>query len=109
MGDELFAMLQSAKSESPRVRESEITKFEAKQPNKATAALDCPSCGPAMVSREAKRGADAGSYFWGCVTYPKCRGTVSPQTKESIRFPFHSESVVSQRFSEERELLRLKF
>jgi restriction system protein len=69
-GEELFAMLQSA--------ESGMKKVEAKQPNNATAAPACPSCGSAMVRREAKRGANAGSYFWGCATYPKCRGTVTP-------------------------------
>lgn len=69
-GDELFAMLQSTKSGS--------TKFEAKPPNAATEAPACPSCGSAMVKRDAKRDANAGSYFWGCVTYPRCRGTVAP-------------------------------
>jgi len=36
---------------------------------------DCPRCGSAMVVREAKRGANAGSEFWGCLNYPKCHGT----------------------------------
>lgn len=35
----------------------------------------CPSCGAAMVLRTARRGADAGSQFWGCPKYPSCRGT----------------------------------
>lgn len=35
----------------------------------------CPSCGAAMVKREARRGSKAGQWFWGCTTYPKCRGT----------------------------------
>ena len=69
-GDELFAMLQSAKSGS--------TKVEAKPPNVVTANPACPSCGSAMVKRVATRGANAGSYFWGCATYPNCRGTVAP-------------------------------
>lgn len=34
----------------------------------------CPKCGKAMVLREAKRGANAGNKFWGCSTYPKCKG-----------------------------------
>ena len=29
----------------------------------------CPSCGVKMMARDSKRGA-----FWGCVTYPKCKG-----------------------------------
>ena len=35
----------------------------------------CPSCGSAMVRRVAKRGASAGSAFWGCASFPSCRGT----------------------------------
>ncbi len=36
----------------------------------------CPNCGNAMVERIAKRGANAGKPFWGCSTYPNCRGTL---------------------------------
>ncbi|MBK1717334.1 restriction endonuclease [Thiocystis violacea] len=35
----------------------------------------CPTCGAAMVLRTAKRGVEAGKPFWGCSTFPKCRGT----------------------------------
>lgn len=35
----------------------------------------CPACGGQMVVRTAKRGPNAGQDFWGCATYPKCRGT----------------------------------
>lgn len=35
----------------------------------------CPACGSAMVRRTAKRGLNAGSVFWGCSTYPACKGT----------------------------------
>lgn len=34
----------------------------------------CPECQSGMELRTAKRGANAGSQFWGCVRYPKCRG-----------------------------------
>lgn len=37
----------------------------------------CPSCGSAMVKRKAKQGANAGNLFWGCSSYPKCRGTAA--------------------------------
>ena len=37
----------------------------------------CPKCGAGMVVREAKRGANAGNTFWGCSTYPKCRGIIN--------------------------------
>src|SRR5712692_770027 len=35
----------------------------------------CPKCGAAMVKRVAKAGAKVGQVFWGCSTFPKCRGT----------------------------------
>ena len=34
----------------------------------------CPKCGGRMVQRVAKRGANAGNTFWGCKSYPECRG-----------------------------------
>jgi restriction system protein len=37
----------------------------------------CPDCGKLMVRRLAKRGANQGNAFWGCSTYPSCRGTRS--------------------------------
>ena len=36
----------------------------------------CPKCGSAMVRRIAKQGANQGRAFFGCSTYPKCRGTL---------------------------------
>lgn len=37
-------------------------------------AVHCPDCGAAMVRRVAKRGVNAGNAFWGCSSYPSCRG-----------------------------------
>jgi restriction system protein len=37
----------------------------------------CPKCTAPMVLRIAKRGQNAGDSFWGCSTYPTCRGTRS--------------------------------
>ena len=34
----------------------------------------CPRCGAPMVLRTAKKGNNAGKMFYGCSTYPKCRG-----------------------------------
>lgn len=34
----------------------------------------CPVCSGGMVRRRAKRGASAGTPFWGCPAYPVCRG-----------------------------------
>ena len=38
----------------------------------------CPLCSKPMVRRTAKQGPNAGSAFWGCVDFPKCRGTRQP-------------------------------
>lgn len=37
----------------------------------------CPTCGGLMVLRSAKKGARAGSKFWGCYKFPQCRGVVA--------------------------------
>lgn len=39
------------------------------------ASPSCPMCAKVMVQRTAKRGANAGSAFWGCSGYPNCKGT----------------------------------
>lgn len=36
----------------------------------------CPLCGSLMVLRSAKSGKNAGKQFWGCSTYPDCKGAV---------------------------------
>ena len=38
-------------------------------------AVACPRCGQPMILRTSKRGANAGNQFWGCSTYPACKGT----------------------------------
>lgn len=35
----------------------------------------CPACGNPMVLRTARRGSQAGQQFWGCSSFPGCRGT----------------------------------
>jgi restriction system protein len=35
----------------------------------------CPNCSQVMIMRAAKRGDNAGQKFWGCSSYPRCRGT----------------------------------
>lgn len=63
---------------------SETHLVRCTQPSRRTTAaprqpLPCrPSiatCQGAMVRRTAKKGASAGSQFWGCSRYPACRGT----------------------------------
>lgn len=36
---------------------------------------NCPECGSLMVKRQATQGLNAGGYFYGCATFPRCRGT----------------------------------
>lgn len=35
----------------------------------------CPKCGGEMVLKTVSRGARKGNQFWGCQSFPKCRGT----------------------------------
>jgi ribosomal protein L37AE/L43A len=37
----------------------------------------CPKCGGVMVIREVKKGQNIGNKFWGCSSFPKCRGVVN--------------------------------
>lgn len=37
----------------------------------------CPKCAATMVKRQAKNGPHAGSFFWACSTYPKCRQVIA--------------------------------
>ena len=48
---------------------------EQQQPNLHPVPLKCPLCTNGMVLRTARKGANAGSQFWGCPQFPKCRGT----------------------------------
>lgn len=35
----------------------------------------CPECRRPMTPRTARKGENRGSKFWGCTTFPSCRGT----------------------------------
>ena len=91
-GPRLFAMIQQARSAQgqPAAAQRETSnsmESPAPQPQspvqapqataKAPAQPACPRCGAAMALRTARQGANAGNTFWGCTTYPKCRGTVA--------------------------------
>ena len=68
-GSELQSMIQAAQTRQPLLDPVPATITGSFESSPA-----CPSCGAAMVERVAKRGANSGSRFWGCPTYPKCRG-----------------------------------
>src|SRR5690242_13253292 len=61
-----------------RVIRSAREKRQTQKSAASTAASEtvphCPTCNALMVKRLARRGAGAGSVFWGCSNYPKCRG-----------------------------------
>ena len=35
----------------------------------------CPKCQGGMTARQNR---ETGGWFWGCVTYPRCKGTLDP-------------------------------
>jgi DNA-binding helix-hairpin-helix protein with protein kinase domain len=45
--------------------------------NSSSAGTSCPKCGGVMVRKRARKGRNAGNYFWGCSRYPSCKGTRS--------------------------------
>jgi restriction system protein len=58
------------------LRRTPVTSATGNQPAPSSN-VQCPLCGSAMVLRTAKHGAHAGEPFYGCSTYPRCRGLVS--------------------------------
>lgn len=52
------------------------TKPSIQNTQTATANPSCPKCGSAMTKRTAKKGDNAGNEFWGCSTFPQCRGVL---------------------------------
>jgi restriction system protein len=74
-GPKLHALLRQAKADATRPPEVHATPTPAPTAAPATSTAGCPVCAKSMVKRTAKRGANAGSEFWGCTGYPACRGT----------------------------------
>ena len=48
-----------------------VKNIKAGKQNRTT----CPKCGSPLIIRETKNGANAGSQFYGCSSYPNCRFT----------------------------------
>ncbi len=84
-GPVLWGMIQQAKTargsmpaSAPQPSpESAASQEVAAKPKirSSDAVPDCPSCGVAMKLRTATRGNHVGKSFWGCTTYPACKGT----------------------------------
>lgn len=71
-GPSLIRLLASAKPTAQARSEAAVP---PSRPAATPSKLACPSCGSEMVLRTAKRGVAVGSEFWGCSSYPKCKGT----------------------------------
>lgn len=75
-GPKLRRLLQEARaSATGSASEHPVAQSPAQTRAAPAAAPACPLCSKPMVRRTAKRGANAGSEFWGCTGYPACRGT----------------------------------
>ena len=62
-------------------REKRQTQKTTANKNSSETVPHCPVCNALMVKRLARRGVSAGSSFWGCSNYPKCRGHASDLTR----------------------------
>jgi restriction system protein len=71
-GPQLLALVKSVQRGSPP--RSPVSPSAVPSP---IAIPSCPQCGASMVRRTARKGANAGNDFWGCSTYPRCRGVVN--------------------------------
>lgn len=74
-GDGLAEMVQAAQGSEPFLMATSSGMRATTTWSNGTDVPECPTCGSQMVGRTAKRGANAGSQFWGCSQYPRCRGT----------------------------------
>jgi restriction system protein len=57
------------------IGQDQISDRAQQEPRPASAIPACPQCGSSMVMRAGRKGSRAGDRFWGCSTFPKCRGT----------------------------------
>jgi restriction system protein len=70
-GNEFLVLLKKARNQPlPLIKDSDNKILEEQKPPL------CPNCGREMVIRIAKKGINIGEKFWGCPSYPKCRGIV---------------------------------
>jgi len=74
-GSLLQAFLRDSNATVTSARNTSHTETLRQASGERTSNLACPSCGKPMIRRTAKRGANAGSDFWGCTDYPNCRHT----------------------------------
>ncbi len=68
--------LKVATSAARSPSEAQTQAGQQAQPVSGAPAPPCPKCAAPMVRRQVKGGSNAGKEFWGCSTFPKCRGIV---------------------------------
>jgi restriction system protein len=73
-GDELADMVAAIQEE--RAIEGRLAKALAPSLQRPVYGKVCPICGGPMTKRIAKKGPKAGGSFWGCSSFPACRGTL---------------------------------
>ena len=64
--------LRQKKAPSPPVTTAIVPPITASTTSQSQ--KQCPKCGGTMILRTARKGQNAGNQFWGCTTYPACRG-----------------------------------
>ena len=77
-GPKLLGLLQQARVATEQRREAGFSATATNlRPHAAPAdeVPACPVCSATMVRRTARKGASPGAQFWGCSTFPACRGT----------------------------------
>ena len=75
-GPVLLAMIKQAKNARSEMRAAGPQQLVLKAQESQYAEIPvCPSCNGAMKMRTAKRGGNVGNSFWGCTSYPACKGT----------------------------------
>ena len=65
--EQLAAARMAERRKQEQTDQADLTDRTGKAPN-------CPQCGKPMALRTARKGARAGSQFWGCSGYPVCKG-----------------------------------
>jgi len=80
-GQGLVCLLNQSNGNAPSVtiavpKEVHAVSVSAALPT-AEIAPPCPKCGRSMVRRIAERGERKGRAFWGCPSYPQCRGVIN--------------------------------
>jgi restriction system protein len=69
------AVLSFLKRASPKPKQPTLSASKPPNSKIANSAPSCPACSGQMVMRSAKKGSNAGTAFWGCSNYPRCKGT----------------------------------